>query len=88
MTSTVRSKGPAFSTGALVSEKARAEGRTLSQVVTDEAQLVTEGGDVIMHGRVVGHTEPHRPGGGAAWDAWGLEAARGAVVTATTRERE
>jgi hypothetical protein len=41
----------------------------------DEAQFVDEAGHVTMHGRVVGHTEPHRPGGGAAWAAWGLDAA-------------
>jgi hypothetical protein len=59
----------------LVAEKARGQGRSLSLVVTDESQLVNERGDVIMHGRVVGQSEPHRPGGGAAWNAWGVEAA-------------
>ena len=42
-----------------------------SQVLTGEAQLVNEAGEVFMHGRQVGTTTPHRPG----WAAWGLEAA-------------
>jgi hypothetical protein len=41
------------------------------QAVTNLSQLVTENGDVYMHGKLVGQTTPHRPG----WAAWGLEAA-------------
>jgi len=61
----------------LVREKALARGVPQSQVVTDEAHFITEDGDVWTGwgpgsgGRLVGHTEPHRPG----WAAWGLEAA-------------
>jgi hypothetical protein len=64
----------------LVREKAMALGVAQSQVVTAQAQLVTESGDVYMGGPVgglgadavlVGRTKPHRPG----WSAWGSEAA-------------
>ena len=61
----------------LIYEKAVAAGADVSQVVTDESQFITEDGEVWTGwgpgrgGRLVGHTEPHRPG----WAAWGLEAA-------------
>jgi hypothetical protein len=55
----------------LVRRKAEALGTSPSQVVTAEAQFVDGDGNVYMHGRHVGHTEPHRPG----WAGWGLEAA-------------
>jgi hypothetical protein len=35
-----------------------------------ESQFVDEDGNVFMHGRQVGKTQPHRPG----WAGWGLEA--------------
>ena len=56
---------------ALIDEKAIALGASESQVVTDESQHVDQDGNVYMHGRLVAHTEPDRPG----WAAWGLEAA-------------
>ena len=52
----------------------------MSHVVTLEAQLVDEDGNVFMHAeegdelrprKHVGTITPHRPG----WSAWGLEAA-------------
>ena len=56
---------------ALVRKEAEARGRSVSQVVTEQAQYVDVDGSVYIGGRLVGHTTPHRPG----WAAWGLEAA-------------
>jgi hypothetical protein len=55
----------------LIREKAEATGQGVSQVVTDEAQLVDTAGNVFVRGKRVGVKTPHRPG----WGAWGLEAA-------------
>jgi hypothetical protein len=55
----------------LVRRKAAAQGVSLSQVLTHEAQTVDPDGRVFMHGVQVGTTRPPRPG----WTTWGLEAA-------------
>jgi hypothetical protein len=49
---------------------ATARGSSLGDVMTGEAQLVDEDGNVFMHGEQVGTTTPDRAG----WAAWGLEA--------------
>lgn len=63
-----------------VAEKAKADGVSMSRVVTAQAQFVDAAGNVFVGGptgglgpgaRHVGHTRPVRPG----WASWGLEAA-------------
>jgi ribosomal protein S27AE len=63
----------------LVAEKAEAIGRSMSQVVTDEAQFVDAAGHVFVRGEFVGEQRPHRPG----WAAWGLEVASAPFVPPT-----
>ena len=55
----------------LVAELARARGVKPSVMLTNEAQIVDEHGNVFMYGEHVGRKDPHRAG----WTAWGLEAA-------------
>ena len=64
----------------LIRRKAESKGCDMSHVLTLEAQLVDEDGNVFMHAeqgdglrprKHVGTITTHRPG----WSAWGLEAA-------------
>ncbi len=55
----------------LIREQAEAKGAPVSQILTEQAQLVTADGNVYIRGKHVGHANPHRPG----WAGWGLEAA-------------
>jgi hypothetical protein len=57
----------------LVRRKAEAQGVSVSQVITGEAQYVDAAGNVFVRGRHVGHTSPHPAG--PQWSSWGLEAA-------------
>jgi hypothetical protein len=63
----------------LLREKAEATGRSMSQVVTDEAQLVGAAGHVFVRGEFVEKQRPHPPG----WAAWGLEVASTPFVPPT-----
>ena len=55
----------------LIRIKAEGQGCSQLKVLTGEAQLVDEDGNVFMHGQHVGTTTKPRPG----WSTWGLEAA-------------
>ena len=73
---------------ALIQMKAEATGGNRSRIVTDEAQLVDEEGNVFMKGKHVGKVkpDPHREG----WSMWGIEAAGppfSAPPAATDRSR-